>query len=138
MTNTFCPWFFFPLNCWNLSGTASKRFSSTRRWTLKKSHRKIFFQHGEKWFWKKYQKNPKSFHFFNRKIDFSIEKMKTLRGKIWFFFKFNFLHDGKIFFDRIFFKVHLPIKENRSEAVPERFRQFKGTKTRKEKVLDRN
>ena len=37
-----------PLNWRNRFETAQKRFSSTRRQTLKKSHRKIFFHHGEK------------------------------------------------------------------------------------------
>ena len=35
----------------------------------------------------------------------------------------------------IFFKVHLLIEENRSEAVSERFRQFKGRKTKDKKCL---
>ena len=37
-----------------------------------------------------------------------------------FFFKFIFLHDEKIFFDEIFFKVHLEIQENRLERFLER------------------
>ena len=35
------------------------------------------------------------------------------------------------FFDEIFFKAHLLVKENRFEAVPKRFRQCKPSKSRK-------
>ena len=39
-------------------------------------------------------------------------------------------------FDYFFLKVHLLIEENRSEAVSERFRQFKGKKTKNQKRLE--
>ena len=69
---------------------------------------------------------------FSKKVEnrfFSIEKstfsifLKIKNSKIFF------LHDEKIFFDGIFFKVQLLVKENRLEAVPERFQHFKGRKS---------
>ena len=53
--------------------------------------------------------------FFSRNFDFSIEKIEIFFE---IFFKMIFLHDEKIFFDGIFFKVYLLVKENRFEAVP--------------------
>ena len=89
----------------------------------KKSQKKIekswFFQL-KNWFFQ--------VKFLLEKIDFSIEKIEISRIFFEIFFKIIFLHDEKIFFDGIFLKVQLLVKENRLEAVPERYRQFKDKK----------
>ena len=54
-----------------------------------------------------------------------------------FFFKIIFLHDEKIFFDGIFFEVHLLIQANRFEVISNRFQQSKGEKTVVEKTIGR-
>ena len=82
---------------------------------LKKSHRKIFFHHGENKFEKKTQICFREISFFSieksifqvkillEKINFSIEKIEIFRFFFEIFFKIIFLHDEKIFFDGIFF-----------------------------------
>ena len=55
-----------------------------------------------------------------------------------FFFEQFFVEKKIKIFDEIFFKVHLLCLENRSEAVLERFRQFKGKKTQGQEVVNRN
>ena len=45
------------------------------------------------------------------------------------FVKINFLFEKLIFFDEIFFEVHLLVEENRVESVLARFRSFKNTKS---------
>ena len=71
-------------------------------------------------------------NFENFKISIRILFFST------FFFKIIFRPEKIIFFDRIFFKVHLLVQENRFEAVPERFQQFRAKKTQGEKVLAGN
>ena len=54
--------------------------------------------------------------------------LKDFQNVIFFyshnFFKLNFLHDEKIFFDGNFFEVILLLWENRFKAVLECFRDF--------------
>ena len=57
-------WLFSVLDCRNSSETAPKRFSSTRRWTLKKSYRKKIFFSDRKIF------SKKSWDFVLEKIRF--------------------------------------------------------------------
>ena len=56
-----------------------------------------------------------------------LEKSKFVEKNPRFFSKLVFSVMRKYFSMR-FFKVHLLVKENRFEAVPERFRQFKARK----------
>ena len=60
----------------------------------------------------------KSSTFFSSKLFFDQKKNKNFRSD--------------------FFKVHLLVQENRFEAVPERFRQFRAKKTQGEKVISGN
>ena len=50
-----------------------------------------------------------------------------------FLFKMIFLHDEKIFFDEIFFKVHLLVEKNRSGAILARPREYITMRKRTEK-----
>ena len=90
-------WVFRVLNCQERFETASKRFSWTRRWTLKKNPSKKYI-----FFWSKnfFKKKLKIFRFF---FDFQ----KISRKKSTFFSKMFFDQKKIYFFDRIFLKVHL-------------------------------
>ena len=72
------------------------------------------------------------------KISIFIEKITNFRKVCQLFFSKLFFDKKKIiFFDGIFFQVHLDIQENRFEAIPERFHQSKCTKTRITKKIYR-
>ena len=131
--------------CLRCSAAILEWFSSIRRWTFKKIPSKNF-----NFFWSKniFEKNIEIFHtffgFFSIenwffKNQFSIEKNQKNIWKFSIFFSKLFFDQKKLlFFDRIFFKVHLLIQENRFEAVLERFRQFRAKKIQGKKVLSGN
>ena len=98
-------------------------FSSWRKMSLKKKPQKksrnFWFFQLENWFFK--------LIFYLKKSIFQLKKSKCI-DFFASFFKIIFLHDEKIFFDGIFLKSYLLIEENRLEAIPEWFRQFKAEK----------
>ena len=122
--------------------TASERFSSTRRWTLKKIRSKKF-----NFFWSKFifkKKVPKKsniFLIFQNVGNFNIFEKSNFSKMLKFptFWKIKRIFDffRNFFFENIFrsekikknrsdfFQVHLLVKENRFEAVSRRFRQLK-------------
>ena len=118
------------LEWWNHAGIASKWFSLNRRWALKKIPSKNIFSSWRKNILKKISKKNQFFqlknHFFSSKKftwknRFFNWKNQNFSKKNRDFFKMIFLPDEKIFFDGIFFKVHLLFQENRSEAFSARF-----------------
>ena len=89
----------------------SKTILLNQEMNLKKSHRKICFHHGEKWFWKKISK---TIWFFSIEKSIFSSKIFTWKNRnfskfFWVFFKIIFLHDEKIVFDNFwsFEKVYV-------------------------------
>ena len=139
----FFPWVFSSINCRNRLEIALKRFSSIRRWTLKKIRSKniesfttkIYFE--KTFFWK--------FHRFS--IIFL--KISLITGRFLIILQRNcinpiinwnhgkyinqfpnyiFVEKKYVFFARIFLRVHLLIEENRFKAISGRFRQCSSAK----------